>query len=127
MPVKGGGTLQFWREYLEVSAETKAVLCAEDGVPALVAKGNRHYLGGWPDQDLLLGILRRLSEKAGLGTRHLPDGVRLRRHGRHVFAFNYGATPFDLADLGWSRDPLLGTLRLEPSGVAVTRLADAGY
>jgi beta-galactosidase len=127
VPVKGGGTFQFWREYLEVGAETEIVLSAADGVPALVAKGNRHYLGGWPDQDLLLSILRHLSEQAGLAIRDLPDGVRLRRHGRHVFALNYGATRFDLADLGWSREPLLGPLLLEPSGVAVTQLTDAGY
>jgi beta-galactosidase len=76
---------------------------------------------------LLLSILRHLSEQAGLAIRDLPDGVRLRRHGRHVFALNYGATRFDLADLGWSREPLLGPLLLEPSGVAVTQLTDAGY
>ena len=127
VPVNGGGTLQFWREYLEVGAETEVVLSAADGVPALVAKGNRHYLGGWPDADLLLSILRRLSEQAGLAIRDLPDGVRVRRHGRHVFALNYGATPYDLADLGWSGDLLLGDRVLYPSGAAVARLADAGY
>lgn len=126
-PVKGGGTFKFWREYLEVGAGTGTVLSAEDGVPALVAKGNHHYLGGWPDQDLLLSILRGLSEQAGLAIRELPDGVRLRRHGQHVFALNYGATPFDLADLGWSRDLLLGEAVLAPSGVAAARLTDAGY
>lgn len=127
MPVKGGGTVRFWREYLEIDAGTGTVLIAEDGVPALVARGNRHYLGGWPDQDLLLSILRGLSEQAGLAVRDLPDGVRLRRHGRHVFALNYGPTPFDLADLGWSRNLLLGEPVLAPSGVAVARLTDAGY
>ena len=127
VPVKGGGTIRFWREYLEIGAGTGTVLIAEDGVPALVAKGTRHYLGGWPDADLLLSILRRLSGQAGLAIRELPDGVRLRRHGRHVFALNYGAKPFDLADLGWSRDLLLGQRMLSPSGIAVARLADAGY
>lgn len=127
VPVKGGGTLQFWREYLEVGAGTEAVLIAEDGVPALAARGNRHYLGGWPDPDLLPRILRGLSEKAGLAIRELPDGVRLRRHGRHVFALNYGGTSFDLSDIGWSGEPLLGALQIDPSGVAVARLSDAGY
>ncbi|VVT23048.1 beta-galactosidase [Hoeflea sp. EC-HK425] len=127
VPIQGGGTFQFWREYLEVNAETETILSAKDGVPALVAKGNCHYLGGWPDADLLLEILQGLSANAGLSVRELPDEVRLRRHGHHVFAFNYGATPFDLTDLGWSREPLLGSRRLEPSGVAVTQLSDAGY
>jgi beta-galactosidase len=127
VPVKGVGTFKFWREYLEVGAGTGTVLSAEDGVPALVAKGNHYYLGGWPDEDLLLSILRGLSEQTGLAMRELPDGVRLRRHGQHVFALNYGAEPFDLADIGWSRGLLLGEAVLAPSGVAVARLTDAGY
>jgi beta-galactosidase len=127
VPVKGVGTFKFWREYLEVGAGTGTVLSAEDGVPALVAKGNHYYLGGWPDKDLLLSILRGLCEQTGLAMRELPDGVRLRRHGQHVFALNYGAEPFDLADIGWSRDLLLGEAVLAPSGVAVARLTDAGY
>jgi beta-galactosidase len=127
VPVKGGGTIRFWREYLEVGADTGTILIAEDGVPALVAKGNHYYLGGWPDEDLLLSILRGLSEQTGLAMRELPDGVRLRRHGQHVFALNYGTEPFDLADIGWSRGVLLGEAVLAPSGVAVARLTDAGY
>jgi beta-galactosidase len=127
VPVKGVGTIRFWREYLEVGADTGTILIAEDGVPALVAKGNHYYLGGWPDEDLLLSILRGLSEQTGLAMRELPDGVRLRRHGQHVFALNYGTEPFDLADIGWSRGVLLGEAVLAPSGVAVARLTDAGY
>ncbi|WP_417434462.1 beta-galactosidase [Hoeflea sp.] len=125
--VSGGGAFQFWREFLELDAGTETVLSAEDGVPALVKQGNVHYLGGWPDAELLVSILQKLCTETGLSIRELPDGVRLRRHGNHVFAFNYGATSFNLADLGWSGEPLLGRLVLEPSGVAVTRLADAGY
>ena len=127
VPVNGGGTFQFWREYLELGAATEPVLSAKDDVPALVAKGNRHYLGGWPDAELMRTILQRMAVDAGLKTRDLPDGVRLRRHGGHVFAFNYGETSFDLTVLGWSGEPLLGALVLEPSGVAITQLANAGY
>ena len=105
----------------------EAFLRAEDGVPGLVAKGHAHYLGGWPDDGLLSDILRRLATGAGLSLRDLPDGVRLRRHGGHVFAFNYGTIPFDLAELGWTGAPLLGELVLEPSGVAIMPLTKAGY
>ena len=122
-----GGTFQFWREFLETGQGTETILTAEDGVPALVKQGNVHYLGGWPDQDLLKDILLRLTNEAGLTTKELNDGVRLRRHGKHVFAFNYSAASFDLALLGWAGTPLLGKLVLEPSGVSVVPLPDAGY
>jgi len=123
----GGGTFQFWREFLETGPETETVLTAEDGVPALVKQGKVHYLGGWPDQDLLRTIILSMADSAGLATKELNDGVRLRRHGNHVFALNYGATSFDLATLGWTGSPLLGELVLEPSGVAITSLSGAGY
>ena len=123
----GGGSFQFWREFLETGPEAETVLAADDGVPALVKQGNIHYLGGWPDQDLLRDILLRIADGARLITKELSEGVRLRRHGNHVFAFNYGATSFDLSQLGWTSEPLLGELVLEPSGVAVAPLAYAGY
>jgi len=123
----GGGTFQFWREFLETGPDTETLLTADDGVPALVKQGNLHYLGGWPDQDLLQTIILSMADSAGLITRDLNDGVRLRRHGNHVFALNYGASSFDLATLGWTGSPLLGELVLEPSGVAITSLSGAGY
>ena len=122
-----GGAVQFWREFLETGAETQPMIEAADGVPILVGKGNVSYLGGWPDQVLQQRIMDRLAGVAGLATRALEDGIRLRRHGDVVFAFNYGDTRFDLATIGWSGKPLLGELLLEPSGVAAATLADAGY
>ena len=122
-----GGTFQFWREFLETGPDTETLLTADDGVPALVAQHNIHYLGGWPDQGLLKNIILRMASEAGLVTKNLNDGVRLRRHGGHVFAFNYGATDFNLAELGWTGQPLLGELVLEPSGIAIMPLSGAGY
>lgn len=124
--VSGGGTLQFWREFLETGPDTEVLLTAEDGFPALVKQGNIHYLGGWPDQDLLRSIILSMVDSAGLVTKGLPGGIRLRRHGSHVFAFNYGASSFDLASLGWTATPLLGELVLAPSGVAITPISRAG-
>ena len=125
--MNGGGSFQFWREFLEAGPSVETVLGADDGVPGLVAQGRIHYLGGWPDQSLMSETLQRLASGAGLDIRDLPDGVRLRRHGGHVFALNYGATPFDLAELGWTGAPVLGDLVLEPSGVAVMAVERAGY
>ena len=124
--ISGGGALQFWREFLEGGADAEILVKADDNVPALVRQGFLHYLGGWPDQQLMRDVLLRLAGNAGLTTRDLPDGVRLRRHGGHMFAFNYGETVFDLAELGWSGEPVLGKLVLKPSGVAVIAVAGAG-
>lgn len=121
-----GGSFQYWREFLEAGDGTEIILTAEDGVPGLVAQGKRRYLGGWPDQGLLYDIIMRLADRAGLTTKELRDGVRLRRHGDHVFAFNYGATEFDLAVLGWTGKPVLGELVLPSSGVAITPHSGAG-
>ncbi|AKI01696.1 beta-galactosidase [Hoeflea sp. IMCC20628] len=121
------GMLQFWREFIETGSGAKTIFSADDGIPALVKQGNLHYLGGWPDQPLMHDILQKLANGAGLLTNKLNDGVRLRRHGNHIFAFNYGASSFDLSQLGWTNEPLLGKLVLEPSGVAVAPLQFAGY
>jgi beta-galactosidase len=121
-----GGSFQYWREFLEAGENAEIILTAEDGVPGMVAQGNIRYLGGWPDQGLLHDIIMRLANRAGLVTRELRDGVRLRRHGNHVFAFNYGATAFDLTALGWTGEPLLGDLVIAPSGIAITPLSRAG-
>jgi beta-galactosidase len=121
-----GGSFQYWREFLEAGENAEIILTAEDGVPGMVAQGNIRYLGGWPDQGLLYDIIMRLASRAGLVTRELRDGVRLRRHGNHVFAFNYGVTAFDLTALGWTGEPLLGDLVIAPSGIAITPLSRAG-
>ncbi len=119
MQVSEDGTFQFWREYLEIGSGAETILSADDGVPALVKQGKLHYLGGWPDQALMHDILRKPTNTACLVIKELNDGIRLRSHGNHVFAFNYGAISFDLATLGWTGEPLLGELVLEPSGVAI--------
>lgn len=126
VPISGGGAYRFWREFLEVGSGTQAVLTSEDGVPALAVQGRCSYLGGWPDSLLLDNILKRLAHKGGIATQDLSEGVRLRRHGAHVFAFNYGPAPFDLTALGWTGKPILGDLMLEPSGLAVAVVSQAG-
>lgn len=124
--VTEAGSFQFWREYLEPGEGAETLLTVEGGVPAVIAQANVTYLGGWPDQPLLKTITGELATRARLVTKDLPDGVRLRRHGRHVFAINYGAEAFDLTALGWKGTPLLGDIVLAPSGVAITAVADAG-
>jgi beta-galactosidase len=48
----------------------------------------------------------------------MPEGLRLRRTGNLVFAFNYGTAPADLPESA-IKTFLLGAARLAPAGVAV--------
>ena len=113
------GRIRFWREFLEVGAAGETVLASDDGKPLLVHQQNRFYLGGWPDDVLLDVVIERLCATAGLETLSLPDGLRIRRRGEYLFAFNYGETAIDLDAVGLSGALLFGENALPPSGVAV--------
>ena len=77
-----------WREYIET--ELTAEAHSEDGWGVLFQQNNYHYLGGWPEATLLHEILHRFCHEADIATQTLPTGLRLRRRGDMVFAFNYG-------------------------------------
>ncbi|WP_428394919.1 beta-galactosidase [Lichenicoccus sp.] len=89
-PVSGGltGAAIRWREWVETSGTPLA--CFADGSAAAVEAGARLYLAGWPDAALLADAMRHVLARAGLETIDLPAGVRLRRRGGLLFAFNYG-------------------------------------
>ena len=105
-----------WREYVE--AEDGAVLARfAAGDPALTARGKRHYLACWPDEDLLHATLRLLVQKAGLSILSVPEAVRLRRRGDLTFVFNYGCETWTAPE----GDYRLGSRAVPPQGVAVFR------
>jgi beta-galactosidase len=120
--VEGGGTLKFWREFVK-PGDAEVPMGAQDGWPALVGRGRFNYLAGWPDETLMRRILERLAREAGIATTWLPEGVRLRCDGRHLFAVNYGDQPCDLAAFGIGGRVLVGSLVLEPSGVTILKVA----
>jgi beta-galactosidase len=120
--VEGGGALKFWREFVE-PGDAEAPMAAQDGWPVLVRRGGLNYLAGWPDETLMRRILERLANEAGIATTWLPEGVRVRRDGRHFFAVNYGDQPCDLAAFGLGGKALLGSLVLESSGVTILEIA----
>ncbi len=124
--VEGGGTLCFWREFLEPGPAARTVRQSVDGHPVLIRQGQVTYLAGWPDHGLAIELLHALAMDVDLKTFSLPDGVRLRRHSGHMIALNYSDADFDLATIGWTGDPLLGSLVLAPSGVAISPLSQAG-
>lgn len=122
-PLKAGdGALQFWHEFVETGEQAEVLVTCEDGSPALVRQGSRHYMAGWADDALMIETLKQLASEAGIETRSLPDGVRLRQRGRHLFAVNYGEETFDLATQGLSGDVVLGDWSMAPSAVTVIAL-----
>jgi beta-galactosidase len=120
--VEGGGTLKFWREFVE-PGEAEVDIKAWDGWPVLARSGSLRYLAGWPDETLMRRILETLASAAGIATMRLPEGVRVRRDGRRLFAVNYGDQPCDLAAFGIRGKALLGELVLQPSDVTILEIA----
>lgn len=118
-----GGTIKFWREFLQPGPDCAVLIESEDGQPALVRQGDFHYLGGWPDETLLAWIVRHLGQEAGLTLLLLPDGLRLRRDNAVTYAFNYGDSTVDLDALGLTGRYRLGQAKLGPSDVAIIETA----
>jgi beta-galactosidase len=111
-----GWRIMHWLEHLETDAAPELV--ATDGTVASWRHGNRRYLGTWPTPDLLDVLLAAAARDAGLDTRALPEGLRMRRAGRHLFLFNHAARPCEMpGDIDGTF--LIGSRRLDPGGVAV--------
>lgn len=88
-------------------------------MPVLLHQNNLHYLAGWPDDELFDSIFVNLADRANVAVRHLPQGVRIRQNGNHLYVFNYGDSVTNLESLDIAGDYLLGQSELPPSGVAV--------
>ncbi|MBD9650069.1 beta-galactosidase [Ensifer sp. ENS09] len=112
-----GGRMIRWREHLE-ARDADVLSTFPDASPALTARGNQHYLAGWPDEDLLNATMRLLVDKAGLDATPLPAQVRLRRRGNLTYAFNYGPEVWEVPE---GADVVLGGTFLGPQEVAVWR------
>lgn len=82
-----------WREYVTGTADVLARFTNGDG--AFFANGNQHYLACWPDEALLAATMAYMAQKAGLDTTLLPPGIRIRRRGELLFAFNYDDQPWE--------------------------------
>jgi beta-galactosidase len=106
-----------WRDALETGgAEILATF--DNGNAALIAADNHHYLACWPDAALLGSLIAFITNKAGVKTSELPDGVRIRRRGDLLFAFNYGTTSWKLPMAG---EVVLGSRDMKPQQVTILR------
>jgi beta-galactosidase len=111
-----GWEIAHWREDLETSSQLE--ICAEDGTPACWKHGQTRYLAAWPEPSLAAEVLRRAAGDAGLALHALPEGLRLRRAGNRIFAFNYAAQHTELPP-SIQGSLVLGERRLPPAGVTV--------
>lgn len=116
---EAGGHVQIWREVIEPGAGARVEISDSEGWPLLLAQGAMRYLAGWLDDEAMFTILDRLAGEAGLETRDLPPGLRMRHAGARSFMFNYDDAPIDISAYVGAADFLIGTPVLEPSGVAV--------
>jgi beta-galactosidase len=80
----------FGRFLERVESPLEPLLHFGDGRGALFRSGRYLYLAAWPSRELLEALLGLLAKEAGLSPRPLAEGLRLRRRGPWVFAFNYG-------------------------------------
>ena len=114
-------TTGVWREFVETNSIVE--LRHIDGAPAVVRRENAAYLPVWPDDVLLIDVLQSAANRAHLNTSILPEGLRIRRSGELVFAFNYGETVdlFAVRIVDSSTDFILGSGQLEQASVAIWR------
>lgn len=80
-----------WKEWLESSLTPVATF--GDGKGALYQHQNRYYMAFWPGREFLQHYLAAVAQNAGLPAQPLPEGLRIRRRGPWVFAFNYSQEP----------------------------------
>jgi beta-galactosidase len=99
-----------WLEQIESDAAT--------GTANHHAAGRFHYLAQYPADELLDTVLPGIATAAGLELVQLPEGVRIRRSAKLVFAFNYSATAQVLPS-GLFGELLVGGIEMPPAGVAI--------
>ncbi len=107
-----------WIEQLET--EAKAEFTAHDGTVAVWRSAKIRYFAAWPEGELVALAMARAANEAGLETHRLPEGLRLRRAGPRVFAFNYDTQPIELPG-ALSGKLELGERLVPSAGVAVLR------
>ncbi len=111
-----GYTAVRWRE--KVSTELVAESSFDDGWGFYYCHGSVHYLNACLDSDSLLHFVEARLKDAEIETIMCSEGLRLRRAGGYVFAFNYGPQTEQLSP---DYHYVLGCETLKPADVAVWR------
>ncbi|MFS4582405.1 beta-galactosidase [Phaeobacter sp. C3_T13_0] len=114
MPVplaEGKGAVTGYLETLDGPAE--GLIHAENGPRVAVAANKSVYCAGWLDSAGLDHLIATLCTRAGLATRRMPAGIRVRQTGTEEFWFNHLDEPVEtevgvLPPAGVLRRPLAG-------------------
>jgi len=117
LETSNGFTTVRWRE--KVSSEIKAAATFPDGWGFHYVKNNNHYLNACLDDCSLSKFFEARLSEAGVKTTSCSEGVRLKRMGSLVFAFNYGP---DTVTLENTNDYLIGSAELSPADVSVWKV-----
>jgi beta-galactosidase len=108
-----------WLEHIESPLTPRAT--TDDGKGIWYQNAQCDYIACWPDHHLLGTILAERATQAGLITRDLPDGLRVRRRGDVTFVINYENASVDLCDYipeAATFAYLIGGQILPPAGIA---------
>ncbi|WDA42792.1 beta-galactosidase [Erythrobacter sp. BLCC-B19] len=92
-----------WRE--DVTSGLSPEITDGAGRGVVYRHGPIRYCAIWPDRALLRLLVERMAGEAGVDLFDLPEGVRVRRTGSHVFTFNYGAEPVAVPHIGATLAP----------------------
>ena len=103
-----------WREKIDSTLQPQATF--NDGWGCYYRYKNIHYLNGCLTDTSLQNFVTARLEEAGLTTRKLADGLRIRRHKGLLFAFNFGP---DTATLAVEGKLLIGQSTLAPGDASV--------
>ncbi|MDO6414943.1 beta-galactosidase [Sphingomonas sp. BIUV-7] len=120
VPVTGTGITgqaMGWREWLETALPVLAHY--DDGEAAVMGSARIWYVGCQGDAAFTGSLLKTASNRAGLKTYDLPDGVRLQRRGALTFALNYGPRSWTIPEA--RRRFVLGGKLVGPQQVSAWR------
>ncbi|WP_448520979.1 beta-galactosidase [Pseudothermotoga sp.] len=108
--------VNLWKEWIETNLKPEATW--KEGKAALVRNNNYYYLGFWPSETFLLDFFELVASEVGLNPIKLAAGIRIRRRGNLVFAFNYTNTTQKIPVLPEVQF-LVGAPELRPYDVAI--------
>ncbi|WLD57854.1 beta-galactosidase [Salinispirillum sp. LH 10-3-1] len=114
---KVSGTVVRWRERVETTLQP--LLRFENGDGALFEHGQARYLAACVDTDTLKQQMKGFLTNAGVAVQPLPAGLRVRRLGDWLFAFNYSQDTVRFAPSGQC---LLGKEEIPPAELSVWRV-----
>ena len=122
IPVGHSGSFERWFEHLEPGEYAHVKLTTDSGLPAWVAADSRSYIAGWPDDELLIQILREELKAANIQVTETGDDLRITDRGGLRTIVNYGPNSHEAGDLIDPNDEvLIGSKTLDVAGVTIVK------